>query len=31
MLDVLIRPGSPSDMNLDYGPGIVRRLPSTPS
>lgn len=23
MLDVLIRSGIPSDMNLDYGPGIV--------
>lgn len=24
MFDVLILPGLPSDMNLDYGPGIVR-------
>lgn len=30
MLDVLIRSGIPSDMNLDYGPGIVR-VSSSPS
>lgn len=30
MLDVLIRSGIPSDMNLDYGPGIVRAS-SSPS
>lgn len=26
MLDVFIRPGIPSDMNLDYGSGIVRHF-----
>lgn len=32
MLDVLILPGFPSDMNLDYGPGIVRAcFPYVPS